>query len=468
MPSIVIDFSVLQAFLTAPISVQIWTLFIYGGWIPFIWFLLWASWRLWVISRQLKWLSGIRYVLLAVDVPKDTEQSPKAVEHFFSHLSGGYRHLVLKEKYWEGQTQPIFSLELISIGGNIQYLIRTQVKYRDLVEAALFAQYPDAEIAEVADYTEATPRIFPSETHDMWGTEFVLSKPNAYPIRTYPQFEHSLSQEFKDPLISLLEALAKMRAGEQIWLQIILTPTTSDWREAGGKLVNKILGKKEVIKPTLVEQAVGASVSVVSGVADAILGVPPAEPKDKKKEDMPLRMLALSPGERDVIEAMQMKLSKIGFMTKFRFVYIAEKQVFQKGPRIAIIKGALSQFNTLNLNGFKNFGRVTPKSDYFWQRWVVSKKKTRLVAAYRGRSNWRGAPAYILNTEELATIFHFPQIIVKAPLIKKTESKRAEPPFGLPMAAPKAAKVATAPKTPEERRLPDVNDSPSNLPVMEP
>ena len=44
-----------------------------------------------------------------------------------------------------------------------------------------------------------------------------------------------------------------------------------------------------------------------------------------------------------------------------------------------------------------------------------------------------GAPSFILNVEELATIFHFPMATVKAPLLKKTEAKRGEAPFSLPV-----------------------------------
>ena len=55
------------------------------------------------------------------------------------------------------------------------------------------------------------------------------------------------------------------------------------------------------------------------------------------------------------------------------------------------------------------------------------------MTAFKGRSWGIGATPIVLNSEELATIWHFPAITIKAPLVKKSESKRGEPPVGLPI-----------------------------------
>lgn len=443
MPTITIDVPQLLALGDQGPFAIMWFFFARGGWVAFVWVVLWGLWTMWVISRQIKYSKTLRWHLLAIDIPKANEQSPKAVEHIFSHLAGGLSSFTMKEKYWEGKFLPTFSLEIVSIEGYIQFLIRTQSKYRDLVEAAVYAQYPEAEIMEVEDYTPSVPRTFPSETHDLWGTEFVLAKKNVYPLRTYPQFEHSLSQEFKDPIASYLEALSRIRPGEQIWIQILIVPTRGEWAKAGQLEINKLMGRKEEKKPSALATVLEIPMRAAGELADMFLGGGATEQKEEKKE-APFRMLMISPGERGTLEAMEMKISKIGFATKIRFVYIAEKQVFDKGSRIALVKGAFQQFGSLDLNSFKNYGKVTPKSDYFWQRHKIFEhltlgsyktKHTRqmhLMGAYRRRDSFVGAPRYILNIEELATLFHFPQMIVKTPLIKKTEAKRAEPPFSLP------------------------------------
>lgn len=55
------------------------------------------------------------------------------------------------------------------------------------------------------------------------------------------------------------------------------------------------------------------------------------------------------------------------------------------------------------------------------------------MKAYQSRSWGMGATPYFLNAEELATLWHFPTINIKAPLVKKAEARRAEPPVGLPV-----------------------------------
>jgi len=55
------------------------------------------------------------------------------------------------------------------------------------------------------------------------------------------------------------------------------------------------------------------------------------------------------------------------------------------------------------------------------------------MSAYKARSNWRGAgTGFILNIEELASIFHFPSIEIKAPKLKRLPAKRAGAPVMLP------------------------------------
>ncbi|MFC1703002.1 hypothetical protein ACFLZO_00880 [Patescibacteria group bacterium] len=119
------------------------------------------------------------------------------------------------------------------------------------------------------------------------------------------------------------------------------------------------------------------------------------------------------------------------------------------------------------MNQLKGFGAVVPKSDYFYQRWSENSKKSNLVRAYKGRSGI-GATPYILNVEELATLFHFPMIDIKAPLVSKTEAKRAEPPAKLPTeetVRDRPFKPVPPPElTPKPQDEPPPEGPPSNLP----
>jgi len=461
MPTVYINLNYFVELGNLPFPVMVTRLFLDGGWAVVLFFLFTTGWTMWVQSRQRKFNRDIKYVLLAVDVPKMNVQTPKAVEQIFAQLAGAYSGVDNIEKYWIGKTQTTFSFELVSIDGYVQFLIHVSTKFRDLVEAAVYSQYPDAEIVEVEDYADKVPLQFPHPDWDCWGTEFCLRKPSAFPLRTHVQFEHNLSEEeyFKDPLSPLLEVFSSMKPGEQLWLQFLLSPTDDSWKEASAAVVDKILGKKKPVKKNVADYIVDVPLMAMSELAGALLssGEEAAPPK---KEAPGGKMTDMTPGEKNVIEAVQLKAGKHGFNTKIRMIYVAKRGVFSKGKVIAPFKGALGQFTALDMNALKPYGLVTPKSDYFWEKWSVPAKTTNIIRNFKNRSG-RGAPPYILNIEEMATLYHFPYSHVKAPTIKRTEAKRAEPPVSLPTMSTasnkpfKAVKKIPPPESPKPEQVKD-------------
>lgn len=405
-----------------------------GGFVPILIVLIWGAYKVMMYNREIKDVMSHEYILLAIDVPKDTVQSPKAVEHIFALLAGAHSAPARREKYWFGTVQQWFSLEIASIEGYIQFFIRTPAKFRDLVESSIYAQYPDAEITEVEDYTYLVPvKKFPDPEWDMWGCDFIPVKNEAYPIRTYPEFEHSLSQEFKDPLGSFLENLGLMGKGEHFWIQLMIVPIGQmKWKAKGDKLVKKLMGVKEVPKETMVDKAIGAPMKALEAVGGEILGGGEAPKKDDKL-DLGI-MFKLSPGEVNEIKAIQNKLSKIGYLSKLRAVYVAKKPVFKKTRAVHPFIGAVKQFNTVNLNALKPELSKTGVSGgiLLFKKQRLIKRRNILLKAYRDRDPTVPMSPYVFNTEELASLWHFPSIDIKAPMVKKTEAKKAEPPMALP------------------------------------
>jgi len=433
MPTVYINLDYFLELGNLPFPLMLARLFWDGGWAVVLFLMLTTGWTLWVQSRQIKFNKDIKYTLLAIDVPKMNQQTPKAVEQIFAQLAGAYSGLDRIEKYWKGKTQAVFSLELVSIDGYVQFLIHTPNKFRDLIEAAVYSQYPDAEIVEVQDYTDQVPLTYPHPEWECWGTEFCLKKPAAFPLRTHVQFEHNLSEEyFKDPLSPLLEVFSSMKPGEQLWTQFLLSPTDDSWKETSNAVVDKMLGKKKAVKKNVADYLVDLPLMVLGELAGALFSSGESGPPKKEEKTMS-KMMDMTPGEKNIIEAVQMKASKHGFLTKIRMVYVGKRGVFNKGKAISPFKGALGQFTALDMNALKPYGRVTPKTDYFWERWSAPTKTSAVIRNYKNRSG-RGAPPFVLNIEELATLYHFPFSHVKAPLVKKTEAKRAEPPVFLPTA----------------------------------
>lgn len=450
----------LHAFLAQPIDVALLEVILLVGWIPIAAVLLQGVMEIWKDYRQTVYQSRLQYCVLAIDVPKITEQSPKAAENIFASLQGSLSNLLWKEVWFDGKIMPRFSFEIASVDGYIQYYIRCEKRFRDLVEAGVYAQYPDAQIAEVEDYAQIIPSHFPEPEWDMWGTEFELKKEQHFPIRTWPYFEHGLSQELKDPLAVLLEQMSRMRQGECFFFQILLSPCKQDdWKKDGVKFIRKIYGLKDDSANTggllgelaalpggLVEEMTGVGINSLFGVSSG----------EKPKDEDIWRAFKITLQEKAQVEAVINKLSKLGFQTKVRVAYFAKKGVFNKSTRIPMVKGFFSPFANPGINEYRMFGPQIPKYDYFFQRWTYTHRQTRMAQAYKKRSFSLGATSKILCTEELATLWHFPAITIKAPLVKKTESRRAEPPVSLPVAGEEVPLYRAPPITPSKKEAPPV------------
>ena len=436
MFAVTLDLSGANYYLQRP-DILLTTLLYWVGWIPIAGILIYGFFEVFLFNRQEHYRHRQKYVLLAIDVPKETEQSPKAMEHFFAALSGLWGGPNPKEKWIDGEVAPVISLELVSDGGYIQYYVRTPTRFRDIVEAALYSAYPDTEIYEAEDYTAGFPDKYPDENFNAWGCEQKLAKENHFAIRTYETFEHKLTQELKDPLAMQLEQYAKLKPGEQIWTQYLLEPLgplAQEWHKSGIKYVYKEIGR---------EDKNGHKSGVLKGVYDVAASMPGelfaglglwgggAEHGEEKAED-PWKFLRSTPVDKARLDLVTQKVGKPALHVKIRHVYIAPHAVYQKSSRDKMLKAIYTQYNNQDGNRFGRVGRVQPKTDYFWQVWYENARKTNIIRAYRRRDAETGGHHFILNVEELATLWHFPTIILRAPFITKTLAKRGEPPVQLP------------------------------------
>ena len=348
------------------------------------------------------------------------------------------------EKWIEGKIVLSYSFEIVSIGGEPHFFIRTVEANRDSIEAAIYSQYPDVEISKADDYAKYIPQDIPNKDWDLWGADYKLLKPNPYPIKTYLKFEtekEPLEEKRIDPLAALLESFAKIEQGEQFWVQIIAQPVRGDlevpWLKEGEKIRDELarrIEKKPVQKPLIME------------AADVLIaGEVPGGMKEEKRELIPPEM-KLTPGERDIISAVEQKMEKRGFETSIRFIYLAKKEVFFK-PKLRLALGFFSAFVTQNLNALYPHGQpfitkiaktwflpmnlLRPRRLYLRKRSIFRKYVKRFHPLFPRKSRW--PINFILNTEELASIFHFPgQKVASAPFIKRIEAKKGEAPPGLP------------------------------------
>lgn len=384
---------------------------------------------LWLDHVQDAFMGGIKYVLLEIIPPKEIEKSPKLMESFFAGIAGMQKGFNANEEFILGQLPQRISLELVSVGGEIHFYIRVPKPFRNLIEANLYAQYPDSEITEVPDYVENVPKIVPSKDWDLWGTDFALVKPDAYPIKTYTYFEEDVTGKMIDPLSSILEVMGKLPPDQQIWFQCVIYPESEAWVAKGKQAVQELAGRVSKTS-TGADKLVNDLLEVIMNIPRAIMA---SELKfggeDSPKEQQPLDQ-RMTPIEKDVLKALETNIGKNVFRTKMRFLYLGRRENFSKA-NVSSFMGSLKQFSDLNLNSFKPDSVSKTAAAYFRVADRMLFKQRRIFKRYLSR-DMTGSKFY-LSTAELATLFHLPDMSVMAPSLTRIASKRGGAPPNLPM-----------------------------------
>ena len=429
-----------------PFFISAWQIIKVWWWLPLP-FILWKPFSfLWLWWRTDIWLKKQKFTLFEVKVPKEVLKPIRAMETVIDHL---WQILYDPPDWWEkwidGKAGLSYSFEIVSIGGNLHFYIRTLEANRDSFESSIYSQYPEAEISIADDYTKNIPADIPNKDWDLWGADYRLLKKDCYPIRTYKEFEterEALEEKRIDPLAGLLEASAKVKPGEQLWVQIIVGPVTNleyPWVTEGEKIRDE-LAKREAPparKPMLME----AADILITGEAPGV---------SKKEKDVFPPEMKLTPGERDVLLGVEQKMAKRGFKSNIRFIYLGRKDVFYK-PKLRLPLGFFSAFNTQNLNMLVPYGQplITKvrkswflplnlfrnRRIYLRKRALMRKYKLRVNPYFprREAASAKKRSVFILNTEELASLFHFPgRRVAPAPFVERIEVKKGEAPPGLP------------------------------------
>ncbi|MBI5221114.1 MAG: hypothetical protein HY978_04770, partial [Candidatus Liptonbacteria bacterium] len=168
----------------------------------------------WLYYKQTKMKREIKWILLELHVPRETRKSPRAMEQVLGTINtlGNYPG-DFQEMYMDGEVTRWYSLEMVSFGGEVHFYIRAYAKQRGLIEAAFYSYYSDLEIEEVPDYTERFPHNLiemDERGYNLWGSEMLLDKSSAYPIKSYLDFEAIDEDKQFDPISAFLEVLSKL------------------------------------------------------------------------------------------------------------------------------------------------------------------------------------------------------------------------------------------------------------------
>jgi hypothetical protein len=357
-------------------------------WLPIVAVLAYLTWRNY---RRVEVDKTIESTLLVLEIPKANDKSELAAEQLFASLHGILRDKV--ELKFNNGVQEHLSFEIASVNGQIRFYAWVPKTLQSFVEGQIYSQYPSVQIhAADEDYVthERQHSVIYTSEITLTGSEFL-------PIKTFQSFE-------VDPLAGITGTLAKLEStGEELWVQVLARPLADDWHKASDSWIKGIKSGN----PFALFSG-GFSLKWLVGLFEA-LWQPPAEGKSAAAPK------ELSDRDKTRITEAEKKATKLGYQVKIRLAYLGESQASAK-LRMQAIVGTFKQFNSTNLNGF----RISSPSF-----------KPEDLAKYSQRQfNDRG---FILNIEELASVFHLPHTNVETPNIVWASSKTAEPPAKLPV-----------------------------------
>lgn len=151
----------------------------------------------------------------------------------------------------------------------------------------------------------------------------------------------------------------------------------------------------------------------------------------------------MTEASKERVNLIERKISKPGYKTKIRHLYMAPKDKFD-GNKKAIVIGSYRPLGSAMTNQFKPETKrtwtgveynISPSLERPYIDYEEKRRKKNIFRGYKGREIHLGNPMFIMNTEELATLYHFP--ISTKPIsstIEKTESKKSQAPANLPVA----------------------------------
>lgn len=288
------------------------------------------------------------------------------------------------------------SFEIVGSNGFVKFYAAVPVALVDVVRQAIVSAYPTARLEEVAEHNIFSPVGKISGT---MGGELTLKEPFAYPIATFQDLK-------RDAIQSLLNAMSTLEKDDGAGIQIMLRPASGSWR----KSAQSIAGKKRKGKDSKKGSALVGSLAKDLFTA----AVKPPEAKGDKGGDNKPELSSL---DQNILDSIDDKTRHPGYEVLIRV--IASSNISQRSQAIVgNIVATFALYDSPGKNGFK----YTPAKDI--ERFV-----TAYILRFFPQENNRN----ILNSVEMATLFHFPdQKNIPTSQLERQASKQVDGPRNMP------------------------------------
>lgn len=293
------------------------------------------------------------------------------------------------------------SFEIVARDGLIFYYAVVPTVLLDVVKQAVAAAYPTARLQEVSEHNVFSKIGKMSSTI---GGEFTLKKHASLPILTYAESKRDASR-------ALLNALSSAGREDGVGIQFLIRPAPEGWTNESQRRIEKIKKDRAAGKKA------GGGFGALGTMRDVMEAPwkPPAAKDDKKADDQGVDK-QLTASEQQEIDAIQEKTRYPGFETMVRVV-VSSNTAARSQALMQNIVSAFSLFESPSLNGFK---------------YAITKDVDSLVTAYIFRFFPQNLTTTILNSVELATIFHLPdQKSIPTSQVQRQMSKQVDGPTQL-------------------------------------
>ncbi len=330
-------------------------------------------------------------IVMQILVPRENDKTPLAAEQMFASIHG-----ILGDNV---KSEDLISFEITSSGDSgIKFYAVVPKHLAKFVEGQIYAQYPNADIKYVQDYVLGESGGSTNLKQFVTTGEIELEKDFIFPIKTFRNFE-------VDPLAAITGAISDLKLSQRAWIQILVRPVSNYWQASSKRYITAIKdGKDPYAKGIFAELS-----NLFKGMGDSISSMGSEDTQRKE-------IVKLEPGQQEELSEIELKMLKLGFEFKVRVVTKAETQI-ESEQILRDIIASFKQFTTAHLNTF-----VHSKPN---------KSGKEIYSEYLKRY-LPSDTIDIINIEELASLYHMPNISVETPNIAWCRSKRIEPPMNLP------------------------------------
>jgi len=327
---------------------------------------------------------------------RDPKEILGVMEPLFSSLH--YFHEAnMWKAFWHGQ--PTFSFEIAAHHGEIYFYVVAPAQFIVQIERQIHAQYPTAHLEPAYDHD-----IFLEQEKASAVGAIQLLRTRIFPIRTYKYLEN-------DPLNALSNSLSKVGTGKAA-IQILVQPMDQSWQKVTEEALQNIQQGKSFHSAG----NFGAKfLSTAKEWGEAAQISTSGDKSSNEAHNTASGNVRLTAMQEQQAKLLVEKGSKVGFLTQVRCVAVAESEIEAKN-QVQNMLSAFAQFQSPESNGFK----------------VANLNNRSLLVHYITRTFSRDQQGMLLNSEELASIYHFPNRPLDTPNVHWLGSRRMAPPSNLP------------------------------------